>query len=434
MPAPKIRFYLHSKVAADGRRPVYLSVGIGQSRPVRQATGIVAHPNLFADTAPYFDKRTDGWRSHNERLDDIRPLASKLCRQLEDAGTLSNDTLAPLLRQAIAELPSSPRRRLRPLAAARPAAAPAPVVPLRELPLRKVYERWQQDNSAEFSPEYLAAGNQYMTWMGKFDPYVTAERVDAAWVKGYTKFLVEETPLYNNTIHQHVNRLRVLLQVAGLPSKFIKNKFKHDSEKCYLTWEELHQLHAWQPPAGRTLLQKQKDVFIVRCLTGLRWSDSLALLRPHIRSGGTNNLIRLDQQKTRSQVQVPVLAMAQEILDRYQDEPSSRALPVISRTKTAETIKEILRLAGIDAPFVRVRYKGTKKHEEVMPKWQAAATHTARHTFGTLMARMGIDPFTIRDFMGHADMKSTMVYVHLEAHHGEQSMVAGFNRLAAQTE
>ncbi|MET4073541.1 tyrosine-type recombinase/integrase [Hymenobacter sp. UYCo722] len=149
---------------------------------------------------------------------------------------------------------------------------------------------------------------------------------------------------------------------------------------------------------------------------------------------GTNNVIRLDQQKTRSQVQVPVLAMAQEILDRYQEGPRSRALPVISRTKSAEAIKEILQLAGIDAPFVRVRYKGTKKHEEVMPEWQAVATHTARHTFGTLMARMGIDAFTLRNFMGHTDMKSTMVYIHLEAHHGEQSMVEGFNRLAARTE
>ena len=51
-----------------------------------------------------------------------------------------------------------------------------------------------------------------------------------------------------------------------------------------------------------------------------------------------------------------------------------------------------------------------------------------------LMARMDIDPFTICDFMGHADMKSTMVYVHLEAHHGEQSMIEGFNRLAAKIE
>lgn len=431
MPAPKIRFYLHSKTAADGRRPVYLSVGIGETRPVRQATGVVVHPDLFADTAPYFDKRTDGWRSFNERLDDIRPLAAKVCRQLEDAGTLSNDTLAPALRAGIAELASSPRRRVRPPSEPKP--APPTAVLLRAQPMRRVYEQWKKDNSAEYSAEYLAAGNQYMTWLEAFDADATPESVTPDWVKKYTKFLVEETPLYNNTIHQHVNRLRVLLQVAGLPSKFIKNKFKHDSEKCYLTWEELMQLHAWEPPVSRTYLQKQKDVFIVRCLTGLRWSDSLALLRPHIRTGGSNNVIRLDQQKTRSQVQVPILAMAQEILDRYQDEPHSRALPVISRTKTAEAIKEMLQLAGIDAPFVRVRYKGTKKFEQVMPKWQAAATHTARHTFGTLMARMRLDPFTIRDFMGHSDMKSTMIYVHLEAHHGEQSMVEGFNRLAEST-
>lgn len=44
MSEPKIRFYLHSKVAASGHRPVYLFVGVGETRPVRLATGYSLHP------------------------------------------------------------------------------------------------------------------------------------------------------------------------------------------------------------------------------------------------------------------------------------------------------------------------------------------------------------------------------------------------------
>ena len=77
-------------------------------------------------------------------------------------------------------------------------------------------------------------------------------------------------------------------------------------------------------PAHKASLLRQKDVFVARCLWGLRYSGTVALLRSHIKAGSQVNHIALDQQKTRA--------------------------------------------AGIDAPCVRVRYKGTVKHETILPK------------------------------------------------------------------
>lgn len=68
--------------------------------------------------------------------------------------------------------------------------------------------------------------------------------MDEQWAKRYTAFLVRDTPLFNNTIHQHINMLRNLVAHAGLPTKFIKNGYAHEAKKCYLTWEELQQVHA----------------------------------------------------------------------------------------------------------------------------------------------------------------------------------------------
>lgn len=75
--------------------------------------------------------------------------------------------------------------------------------------------------------------------MEKFDPKVTPATVTDKWAKQYTSFLVADTPLFNNTIHQHINMLRNLVAHAGLPTKFIKNGYAHEAKKCYLTWEEL---------------------------------------------------------------------------------------------------------------------------------------------------------------------------------------------------
>lgn len=38
--------------------------------------------------------------------------------------------------------------------------------------------------------------------------------------------------------------------------------------------------------------------------------------------------------------------------------------------------------------------------------------HALRHTFGTALARAGVDPYTLRDLMGHRDLRTTMRYYH----------------------
>jgi site-specific recombinase XerD len=40
-------------------------------------------------------------------------------------------------------------------------------------------------------------------------------------------------------------------------------------------------------------------------------------------------------------------------------------------------------------------------------------THTARHTSGTLLIELGGDVVTLKDYMGHRDLGTTMKYVHI---------------------
>lgn len=40
-------------------------------------------------------------------------------------------------------------------------------------------------------------------------------------------------------------------------------------------------------------------------------------------------------------------------------------------------------------------------------------THTARHTFGTLFIKLGGDVVTLKDYMGHRDLGTTMKYIHI---------------------
>jgi hypothetical protein len=60
--------------------------------------------------------------------------------------------------------------------------------------------------------------------------------------------------------------LRNLVAHAGLPTKFSRHGYAHETKSCYLNWNELQQLPAWQLPAHKASLMRQKDVFVARCL------------------------------------------------------------------------------------------------------------------------------------------------------------------------
>jgi integrase/recombinase XerC len=50
--------------------------------------------------------------------------------------------------------------------------------------------------------------------------------------------------------------------------------------------------------------------------------------------------------------------------------------------------------------------------------------HSLRHTFGTQKARMGATAFQLRDFLGHANLATTQLYVHLSQEDGKKVMEA----------
>jgi len=44
---------------------------------------------------------------------------------------------------------------------------------------------------------------------------------------------------------------------------------------------------------------------------------------------------------------------------------------------------------------------------------QRVSCHTLRHTFVTSFIRNGGDPFALQRLMGHSDIQTTIIYVHL---------------------
>jgi site-specific recombinase XerD len=48
--------------------------------------------------------------------------------------------------------------------------------------------------------------------------------------------------------------------------------------------------------------------------------------------------------------------------------------------------------------------------------------HDLRHTFASHLAMAGVDLYTIKELLGHHEIKTTMIYAHLSSAHLDQAL------------
>src|SRR5438270_4203922 len=51
-----------------------------------------------------------------------------------------------------------------------------------------------------------------------------------------------------------------------------------------------------------------------------------------------------------------------------------------------------------------------------------ASCHTLRHTFATYKAERGVSPFQLQQWLGHANLNTTQIYVHLGKQNAKKIM------------
>ena len=97
-----------------------------------------------------------------------------------------------------------------------------------------------------------------------------------------------------------------------------------------------------------------------------------------------------------------------------------------------EYVKELGELCGIDEPITKVYLKGSKRIEEVFPKYALLSTHTARRTFISNAIMMGIPPQVVMKWTGHSDYKAMKPYIEIADRSKTEAMEV-FNKKASTT-
>ena len=131
-------------------------------------------------------------------------------------------------------------------------------------------------------------------------------------------------------------------------------------DAVYLSWQELSLIYHLNLSANFHL-EKYRDLFVLGCLTGFRFSDYSDIKPEEVRGG----MLYVNQRKTLSTVVVPLRNDAKKILiDKY-----NMQMPQVSNPNFNYYIKEVVRLPGIDEIIKITHKRGNKIVEETRPKY-----------------------------------------------------------------
>ncbi len=190
------------------------------------------------------------------------------------------------------------------------------------------------------------------------------------------------------------------------PAKLVELEFdtrREDTDSIYLTESEILELmnvSDFESPIHEHI----RDVFVIGCFTGMRFSDYSVIDPTSIR----NNRLEIVQKKTGNKVTIPIHLEVVKILEKY-----NYLLPQVPPNNEFNRIIKIVgeKLPSLHTPFTKQITYGRELKELVALKYTYLQTHTARRSFCSNEYLKGTDPMIIMAISGHKSHKSFMRYI-----------------------
>lgn len=219
----------------------------------------------------------------------------------------------------------------------------------------------------------------------------------------FVDYLLIEKKLKTSTVKAMIMRLKYLLEKAYLNGWAIDDSYSDakvkevDSTFIYLKEKEVARIYYY---GGLTKKQEEiRDIFIIGCMTGQRYSDYSRITRDNI----VGDNIHILQKKTRNKAVIPLTDYVREIFDKYNCIlPRPRCIQCFNKS-----IKQICRKIGLTELVIFEQEIGGEIVTVKKPKYEMISSHTARRTFATNMIRYGVTGSKIRKCTGH---KSTACF------------------------
>ena len=361
------------------------------------------NPKDWNSKAGQARKTIDGFADFNAKLDKIQTT----CKELHTSLTKDNIFTIPALRQNFKEYLDVLNNRKR----------------------DKTGETKTYTILSDFASDYIKSVEttkkkntllQYKQTLGLLTAFetkkgkkITFEKVNLDFYNDFMDYLTNEKKYSPNTRGKHIQNIKMFLNEAterGINTKldYKSKRFKTTSESVeniYLNETELDTIYEYDFTEKKKL-EQVRDLFIIGCFTGLRFSDFSQLNLANIVDGH----IKVKTQKTGEMVEIPLHPKVREILKKY--ESTHKGLPrAISNQKMNEYLKEMGRKVGINDEILQNKVRGSLKAKTTVFKYDLITTHTARRSFATNLYLSGFPAISIMKITGHRSERAFMKYI-----------------------
>jgi integrase len=270
-------------------------------------------------------------------------------------------------------------------------------------------------NNKPISKSTIKLLNQFKRLIEEYSKYKKRRFVfDDITLDFYYDFLkyMNEVKLYaTNTSGRRIKDLKIILRDAserGVNTNYAytNKNFKIISEvtdSIYLNEEELDLMYKLDL-SHSPKLDRVRDMFLIGCWTGLRFSDFSKLTKEQV----NNVKFEVKTQKTDTNIVLPKHHVLISILKKYNGD-----LPrMISNQKMNEYLKEIcVMIPELNVPSSKTLTKGGFKVSESKMKYELVSSHTGRRSFATNMYLDNVPIFHIMQITGHQTEKQFLEYI-----------------------
>jgi len=203
----------------------------------------------------------------------------------------------------------------------------------------------------------------------------------------------QESSFYN--VATHLKTVCRLAYREGLADilLFDKAKIGKGNKKLpkALDKEALEKLKALRFEALENEMEIARDIFLFACYVGAAYCDLMELNKSHLVRDDEGCLwLKFNRHKTGVLCRIKLLPEAIRMLEKFHSDERETLLPYIKYKNYQTSLKALRLRAGISFPFT---------------------THTARHTFATLITlEQGVPIETVSKMLGHSNVSMTERY------------------------
>lgn len=228
---------------------------------------------------------------------------------------------------------------------------------------------------------------------------IRLQDINHKFISAYEYYLKTVKNCAHNTSIKYITNFKKIVRIAYANGWIDKDPFLNwkarlkTVDREFLTKDEIERIINKEFSVKR--IELVRDIFIFSCFTGLAYIDVKNLTREDIVMGiDGNNWIKIKRQKTKTVSNVPLLPIAEDIINKYQNNTNfikgDHLLPVSSNQKMNAYLKEIADLCEIQKNLT---------------------FHLARHTFATTVTLTnGVPIESVSKMLGHKSLKTTQHY------------------------